>query len=99
MKKMFITKKEIAKAERIIDKLDKINFGVRIALEAEVSLIVKAEVANDKKEAEERKCRLHGMTYMAETLGIITFEEEGILGRYFIDKYVKMVSEQKYGVA
>lgn len=88
MRKMFINKREIAKAEKLLAKMDEVKFGIRMTLEVEADLIVKARKEGDEKAEEARKNRLFGMLYMAQTVGIIGFEEEGLLSRYFINKFV-----------
>ena len=93
MRKMFINKKEIAKAKKLLEKLDDVKFGVKMTLEVEAELIVKAHAEGDEKAEEARKNWLFGMLYMAQQLGAISFEEEGILSRYVIDKFVEEMSK------
>lgn len=97
--KKFITKKEIAKAERLLNKLDKIKFGVKLSLNVEAQLIAEYNAKGEETEAEYRRGKLRGMLSMAEKLGVITFEEKNILTKYFIDKYVSMTSEIKHSAA
>ena len=74
MAKRFITKREMAKAEKIINRLDE---KVARTLEIEFKCAVREEQGLD---------RLFGMTWLLKEMGIINFEEEDLLSRYYIER-------------
>ena len=75
MAKRFITKREMAKAEKIINRLDE---KVARTLEVEFKCAVERE--------EQGLDRLFGMTWLLKEMGIINFEEEDLLSRYYIER-------------
>ena len=82
----FITAVEKVRAEQILDRLGDRDYMIRLDLETQSDLVVKAMRAG---ESEDRpNGRLWGMLDMLERLDLITFEEADVLTRWFIDKQV-----------
>lgn len=75
MAKRFITKREMAKAEKIINRLDE-----KVARTLEIEF--KCAVERDEQGLD----RLFGMTWLLKEMGVISFEEEDLLCRYYIER-------------
>lgn len=84
----FITAAEKAQAERILDRLGDRDYFIRLDLEEASADVVKAMRAGEKEKENLWTGRFFGMMDMLERLDLITFEENDVLTRYFIDKQV-----------
>ena len=84
----FITAAEKAQAEQILTRLDDRDYFIRLDLEAASADVVKAMRAGEKEKENLWTGRLFGMLDMLERLDMITFEENDVLTRWFIDRQV-----------
>lgn len=85
----FITAAEKAQAERILDRLGNRDYFIRLDLEEASNDVVKAMRAGEKEKEDLWTGRLYGMMDMLERLDLITFEENDVLTRWFIDRQVE----------
>ena len=85
----FITAAEKAQAEQILDRLSDRDHFIRLDLEQASDDVVKAKRAGEKEKETRWTGRLWGMLDMLERLDLITFEENDVLTRYFIDRQVE----------
>ena len=85
----FITAAEKAQAERILDRLGNRDYFIRLDLEEASNDVVKAMRAGEKEKENLWTGRFFGMMDMLERLDLITFEENDVLTRYFIDRQVE----------
>ena len=90
MRKQIITVKETKKAEKVLARLDE---NVREHLEITNKITAEFENKMNWQIAEGFEHRLWGMLAMLETLEMITEEENELLGRYFIDRVIKIKRE------
>lgn len=79
-KKLFINKAEIRRAERILKRLDKENNHISGQLESYTRCTV--SYPDDRQSFFDR---LWGALNIIQVLGLISYEEEDVLTRYFID--------------
>lgn len=82
----FITATEKTLAEQILDRLGDRDYMIRLDLETQSDLVAKAMQAGENEDR--LNGRLWGMLDMLERLHLITFRENDILTRYFIDRQV-----------
>ncbi len=91
--KKYITKKEIAAAEKIIGRL---GAGMEIKLESLAACTVKAE--NDRAESYYRGA-IWGTLDTLERVGQLNVTEMFLLDRYYTDKIWELQVKAKAGVA
>lgn len=94
MRKSYITKREIAKAEKILKRLNEVKFGIRNHLEA----MCDCSVTHDDRQDEGKAFmdRLFGALEIMYDLELVSFEEENLLSRYFINKRVEKRSAKRH---
>lgn len=85
----FITAAEKAQAEQILNRLGDRDYFIRLDLEAASADVVKAMRAGEKEKENLWTGRLFGMLDMLERLDLISFEENDVLTRWFIDRQVE----------
>ena len=95
--KKFITAKETDHAKEILGRLASRDIMLKINLESVNDLAAKAEAARDYNDMQHWQGRLHGSLDTLKILDLINFDEQQILGRYFIVRQRETMNELRKG--